>query len=412
MEFKVRAAGRTGRIDVMSITASSVENVAELLKKQDMFAIEIEKIPFKPGDYFSAENFRRIRFLFNRTKYLIEFSRVLAMLLKSGMPLNEALGVISENRGGSSGAAGYFDEVINGVKKSVDHGLSFSLALARRSDIFDDLYVKSAASGETSGNLCGVLSNLSEYYQKKQALYKKLISASAYPAIILFLSVIGVAYLFLNVVPIYTKLFREMGAQLPPISQAVFFIGDFIGAFYIPLFFLSAAFAFTCYNWLLTQAGKEFYDRAVLRLPLLSAFTEKTLNSIFYRTSGLLIRSGINITGALEVSSNVITNGVLNARIKQTVKHIKDGNAISYSFEKSGFASGIIPKLIKTGEESGTLAEIFNNISSVMDDEIDSLTGAFEALFGPIILISVLAVFGTIIIAILLPMITAATIVG
>ena len=408
MEFKVKASAKTGKIETLFITASSAEAASDMLKKQDLFAVDIEKIPFQPGLFFSAENFRRIRFAFNRGKYLIEFSRVLSMLIKSGMSLNEALGVLSEKRGDSD----YFTDIIGDIKKSVDHGISFSLALARRPDIFEDLYVKSAASGETSGNLCGVLSNLCEYYQKKQALYKKLLAAAAYPAVILVLSTIGVAYLFLNVVPTYTKLFREMGASLPPISQVVFFAGDFIGAFYLPLAFMAGAFAFTVYNWFSTPEGKDFYDRAVLKVPLLCAFTEKSLYSIFYRTSGLLIKSGINIVSALEVSANVITNGVINARIRQAIIYIKEGNTISYSFEKSGFASDIIPRLIKTGEESATLPEIFNNVSGVMDEELDSLTTAFESLFGPMILIFVLAVFGTIIIAILLPMITAATVVG
>lgn len=408
MEFKVRAATKSGKLETIEITAPSADAVASLLKKQDMFAVEIEKIPFELGRSFSAANFKKIRFMFNRSKYLIEFSRVLAMLLKSGMSLNEALGVLAEK----SSAADYFTEIIAGVKTSVDHGISFSLALARHSDVFEDLYVKSVASGETSGNLCGVLSNLSDYYQKKQALFKKLLAAAAYPAVILVLSTIGVAYLFLNVVPVYTKMFREMGASLPPISQLVFFVGDFVGAFYIPLAFLGAAFVFTLHNWLRTPDGRQMSDRAYLRMPLVSAFVEKTLFSIFYRTSGLLIKSGINIINALEVSSNVITNCVLNARIRHAVRLIKEGNAISFAFEKSGFAGGIVPRLIKTGEESGTIAEIFNNISNTMDEELDSLTTAFEALFGPLILIFVLAVFGTIIIAILLPMITAATIVS
>ncbi|OGM03715.1 MAG: hypothetical protein A2008_08660 [Candidatus Wallbacteria bacterium GWC2_49_35] len=408
MEFKVKASTRTGKIESLDITAPSAEAVVSLLKKQDMFAVEIEKVPFDLGRYFSAGNFRRIRFLFNRTKYLIEFSRVVAMLLKSGMPLNEALAVLTEKRAASD----YFTDIITGVKSSVDHGISFSLALARHSDVFEDLYVKSVASGETSGNLCGVLANLSDYYQKKQALFKKLLAAAAYPAVILVLSTIGVAYLFLNVVPIYTKMFREMGASLPPVSQVVFFIGDFVGSFYLPLALLAAAFAFTLYNWLGTPDGKDAGDRLSLKVPLVSSFVEKTMYSIFYRTSGLLIKSGINIINALEVSSNVVTNGVLNARIRHAVKLIKEGNTISFSFEKSGFADGIIPRLIKTGEESGTISEIFNNISNTMDEELDSLTTAFESLFGPLILIFVLAVFGTIIIAILLPMITAATIVS
>lgn len=410
MEFKIKASDKTGKIETLSITAPSAEAASQMLKKQELFAVEIEKMPFQPGGFFSAENIRRVKFVFNRSKYLIEFSRTLSMLLRSGMSLNEALGVLGEKRQGME--SDYFTDIIGEIKRSVDHGISFSLALARRPDIFEDLYVKSAASGETSGNLCGVLSNLCQYYQKKQALYKKLLAAAAYPAVILVLSTIGVAYLFLNVVPTYTKLFREMGASLPPISQAVFFIGDFIGAFYLPLGFMAIAFAFTAYNWLATPAGKDFYDRTSLKVPLVCAFTEKSLYSIFYRTSGLLIKSGINIVNALEVSANVITNGVINARIKRAIAYIKEGNTISYSFEKSEFSSGIIPRLIKTGEESATLPEIFDNISGVMDGELDSITTAFESLFGPLILIFVLALFGTVIIAILLPMITAATVVS
>jgi len=408
MEFKVKAAGKTGKIEYLTLAGASGAEIEALLKKQELFPLQIDKVP---ADFFkivSLENFKKARFSFNKITYLIEFSRLISLLLKSGMALNEAFEVLSD-RGGSGD---YFSRVIEELKKAINHGISFSLALSRHPEVFEDLYIKTIASGESSGNLSDVMANLSDYYKKKQALYKKLVSAAIYPAFILVLSTIGVTYLFIKVVPTYTKLFSEMGAELPPISQFVFFFANFISSFYIPLGFLAVAFAFMVSGWLKTSEGKDLSDHYSLRIPIVRAFVEKTYCSIFYRTSGLLIKSGINILNAIDVSSNVITNGVLFGRVKTAVKLIREGNSINFSFEKSGFASDILPKLIKTGEESGTLDQIFANIADTMDGDLDSMTGSFEAIFGPLILIFVLGIFGTVIIAILLPMITAATVVS
>jgi len=407
MNFKVKTADRRGKIEEFSMPGDSDGQIREMLLGQGLYPLSIEKLPYSISSIFSGADLKPLVFSFGRSARLIEFSRLLSLLIRAGMSVNEAFAVLCEKNDG-----GYFAGVLDEVRAAVVSGIPLSLAMSRHPDVFDELFIRSVASGESAGNLGDVLSNLRLYYQKMQEFYNKLLSAAIYPIVILILSAIGITYLFMNVVPTYVKLFRDMNAELPPISQFVFFIADMLTGYLVPIVFLLAAFAFVIHSWLKTSEAKEFIDRLILRLPLFSRFSQTKIYSIFYRTAGLLIASGVNVITAFEVSSNVITNSVISSRFKIALKLIREGNPISQSFEKSGFAEGVTSKLVRTGEESGTLAEIFSHVAHEMDSEFDTLTNTVSSIFGPLLLILVIGVFGIIIISILLPMITASTVVG
>jgi len=407
MNFVVKTADKTGKIDRITIQGSSAEEVTELLTRQNLYPLTIDRAPAARGGFLSPDGIRQITFSFGKLKYLIEFSKLLALLIKAGMSVNEAFNVLAEKNTGGDFLGG----IINDVRDSINFGMPLSIALSRRPDFFDELYVKSVASGEESGNLSQVLYNLAEYYKKRQELYRKLASAATYPMVIVVLSTCGVIYLFTKIVPTYTKFFTEMNAELPQISQIVFFLADFMSAYFLPIAGLLFAFLFIVARWLKTPQARETIDRLELLLPVYSQLTLKKFYSIFYRTAGLLIGSGLNAVNAIDIASNVITNGVLSEKLNHSLRMIKEGNPISRSFEATGFASDVIPRLIKTGEESGSLEEIFSHIADDMDEGLDVLTGTIESLFGPLILVFVLLIFGVIILSILLPMISAASLV-
>lgn len=407
MDFRVRTADRRGNTDTITLSGATEKEVRERLLMQDIFPVSVEPVPFSVSSAFSRDSMRAFAFRFSRSRRVIEFARVLSLLLKAGMSINEAFDVICSRKDDS-----YFGDVMLDARKAVVSGIPLSIALSRHPAVFDDLFVRTVASGESAGNLSDVLANLRVYFHKMQEFRKKLVSAAIYPIIVLILSLIGISYLFVKVVPTYVKLFSDMNAQLPPISQAVFFIADIVSAYFAPLILLAAAGAFVFVKWLETDEGRGSYDRFTMGFPMVRGFTRLKLLSIFYRTSGLLIASGVNIITAFEVSSNVITSGLLLEKLRAAIKLIKEGNSISRSFETSGFAEDIIPQLVKTGEESGTLAEIFGHVADEMDSDFDALTTAAASAFGPILLVFVLGVFAVIVLAILLPMITASSIVG
>ncbi|MEZ7892629.1 MAG: type II secretion system F family protein [Candidatus Wallbacteria bacterium] len=407
MNYKVKVADRQGKTEQFTIEGETREAVCAALTNQGYFPLEIEKSQSGFSNVFTYENLQALKFKFKKNSYIIEFSRILAMLLNSGMSVTEAFKALSEKSPDS-----YSAELINDIKTSVAHGIPLSIALSRRGDIFDELFVKTIASAETTGNLSPALDNLRNYYQKKQALQKKLLSASLYPLIIMILSTIAVSYLFVSIVPTYTKLFSEMNANLPPVSEFVFFIADIIAKFYFQLLLMSGLLVYVIYRWQKTPEAARIIDEFTLKLPVINQFIYKKTLAIYYKTAGLLINSGINVISAIEVSQNVISNNIILERLKNAVISIKTGNSIYHSFEQSNFAAGFIPGLIKAGEDSNNLPEVFKHISETMESELDDIINTLESAFGPIILISVIGIFGVIIIAILLPMIGAATIVN
>jgi type IV pilus assembly protein PilC len=338
-----------------------------------------------------------------KPKLLMIFTRQLATLIDSGLPLMRGLNVLAKQERDS-----VLKNTINKLADSVQGGTTFSEALAQHPRIFNNLYVNMVKAGELGGVLEVVLARLAEFQEKAQKIKNKVVAAMVYPLIVMVLAVGILAFLLVFIVPRFEAIFHDMLGEKPLPAVTVFVIsasrfmqehwGIFAGAL-AGLFLLYKVVA-------RTSAGRAAVDRLKLRAPLFGDLVRKTSISRFSRTLGTLVTSGVPILQALEITRETAGNTVLARAVSDVRESVKEGESIMTPLESSGAFPAMVVSMVDVGEETGQLPEMLLKIAEVYDDEVDNSVAALTSLLEPVMIVFLALVVGTIVIALFLPLIS------
>jgi type IV pilus assembly protein PilC len=337
-----------------------------------------------------------------KSKTLMIFTRQLATLIDSGLPLLRGLNVLSKQER---------DPVLRGtierLADSVQGGNTFSESLAQHPRIFNKLYVNMVKAGELGGVLEVVLSRLAEFQEKAQKVKNKVVAAMFYPIVVLFIAVAIMIFLMVFIVPRFEEIFRDMlgNKPLPPLTSAVIGASRVIQSNFIGILIVLAAlwFAFTLFAR--TKGGRRMIDAVKLKLPLFGDLVRKSAISRFSRTLGTLVSSGVPILQALNITRETAGNVVLAEAISKVHDSVKEGESIVSPLEASGVFPPMVISMIDVGEETGQLPEMLLKIADVYDDEVDNAVAGLTSLLEPIMIVLLALVVGTIVIALFLPLI-------
>ncbi len=342
-----------------------------------------------------------------KPKILMIFTRQLATLIDSGLPLLRGLTVLGKQEPNQ-----VLRGTINSIADSVQGGSTFSESLAQHPRIFDKLYVNMVKAGELGGVLEVVLTRLAEYQEKAHKLKNKIVAAMVYPVIVMFIAVAILTFLMLFIVPKFKEMFADMGgAQLPTISKVVFGFSDFMMAinFILPnavwilfsLFGVWLIFQF----WGRTKGGRRFLDTVKLRIPLFGEIQRKSAVSRFSRTLGTLVTSGVPILQALNITKETAGNVVISEAISKVHESVKEGESIVQPLQASKVFPSMVISMVDVGEETGQLPEMLLKIADVYDDEVDNAVTALTSVLEPIMIVFLALVVGAIVFALFLPLI-------
>ena len=341
-----------------------------------------------------------------KPKILMIFTRQLATLIDSGLPLLRSLTVL-----GKQERDPLLRTTIGALAESVQGGSTFSDALMLHPRIFNPLYVSMVKAGELGGVLEVVLLRLAEFQEKAQKIKNKVAAAMVYPAIVMFMAVAILSFLLVFIVPRFEAIFHDMlgDRPLPGITLFVIGVSNFaknnwaviIGA--IVLFFVAL-------NLLgRTTGGRAAIDRLKLRTPVFGDLTRKTAISRFSRTLGTLVTSGVSILQALNITRDTAGNRLIADAIGEVHDRVKEGESIVQPLETSGAFPPMVVSMIDVGEETGQLPEMLLKIADVYDDEVDNSVAALTSLLEPVMIVFLALVVGTIVIALFLPLISIIT---
>ena len=334
-----------------------------------------------------------------KPKILMIFTRQLATLIDSGLPLLRGLTVLGKQEP---------NQVLRGTVNS----LAFSESLAQHPRIFDKLYVNMVKAGELGGVLEVVLTRLAEYQEKAHKLKNKIVAAMVYPVIVMFIAVAILTFLMLFIVPKFKEMFNDMAnTELPKISQIVFGFSDFMmsRSFILPnavwilisLFGVGLIFQF----WGRTKGGRRILDTIKLRIPLLGDIQRKSAVSRFSRTLGTLVTSGVPILQALNITKETAGNVVISEAIDKVHESVKEGESIVQPLRASKVFPSMVISMVDVGEETGQLPEMLLKIADVYDDEVDNAVTALTSVLEPIMIVFLALVVGAIVFALFLPLI-------
>jgi len=344
-----------------------------------------------------------------KPKILMIFTRQLATLIDSGLPLLRGLTVLAKQEPNP-----VLRGTIGALADSVQGGSTFSEALAQHPRIFNKLYVNMVKAGELGGVLEVVLVRLAEYQEKAHKLKNKIVSAMVYPIIVMFIAVAILVFLMLFIVPKFEAMFAEMGtgAELPMISRIVFGASKFFinpSIWIIPnivwVFLVLVLIGFLLNMWGKTAKGRRWIDAAKLKLPIFGDIQRKSAIARFSRTLGTLVTSGVPILQALNITRDTAGNVVVSDAIERVHEAVKEGESIVSPMQTSPVFPSMVISMVDVGEETGQLPEMLLKVADVYDDEVDNAVTALTSILEPIMIVVLALVVGAVVFALFLPLI-------
>jgi type IV pilus assembly protein PilC len=341
-----------------------------------------------------------------KPKVLMIFTRQLATLIDSGLPLLRSLTVLAKQERDK-----VLKKTINRVADSVQGGSTFSDALALHPRIFNNLYVNMVKAGEVGGVLELVLNRLSEFQEKAAKVKGKVVSAMVYPIIVMTMAVGIMGFLLVFIVPKFEAIFHDMlgNKPLPPITTFVIGASTFVKDHGLALVCALAA-AVVVYKFVgRTRAGRLVIDNFKLRMPLFGDLNRKTAISRFARTLGTLVTSGVPILQALNITRETAGNAAIAAAIAHVHDSVKEGESIVQPLEASKAFPPMVISMIDVGEETGKLPEMLLKIADVYDEEVDNAVAALTSMLEPLMIVFLALIVGTIVLALFTPLISIIT---
>jgi len=392
---------RDGKIQKGETPASNKDDVVNALKKQGIAVTNIKakgagdlKIPGFGGGVEDRD--------------IVIFTRQFATMIDAGLPLVQCLEILegqTENK--------VLAKAIGEIRQAVEAGSTYADALGKHPKIFNDLYVNLVAAGEVGGILDTILGRLTGYIEKNMKLKKQIKAAMVYPSVVMTVAIGVITVLMIFVIPMFAKMFSDMGGKLPVPTQIVMNISYFMTSRkMIYLCIGIGAVIFGIKRFYATKKGMVLMDGWFLKMPIVGNLLRKIAVSKFTRTLGTLMGAGVPIMDGLDIVAKTAGNKVVENAIIATKNSISEGKNLSEPLAKSGVFPPMVTQMISVGESTGALDAMLAKIADFYDDEVDNAVDALTAALEPALMVFLGISVGFIIIAMYLPIFGLADIVG
>jgi type IV pilus assembly protein PilC len=402
MEYVWEGRTRRGAIEHGQISAANEAGVRMALRRQQIQAIKIEA---KPKDILKRLKFptrRRVK-----EKDIVVFTRQFSTMINAGLPLVQCLEILSSQQDNVT-----FKEILVKVKADVEAGSTFADALRKHPTVFNDLFCNLVAAGETGGILDTILNRLAAYIEKSMNLKKKVKGAMVYPAVVMAIACVVVGCLLIFVIPVFQKMFADMGGTLPAFTQLVINLSDFMRRYFLLVGALLIALGFAFRRYYKSEKGREAVDDLLLKLPIFGGLLRKVAIAKFTRTLGTMLSSGVPILEALEIVARTAGNKTVENAILKTKMSIGEGKTIAEPLGASGVFPPMVVQMISVGESTGALDSMLSKIADFFDDEVDAAVAALTSLLEPLLMVFLGSAIGALVVAMYLPIFQMASILG
>jgi type IV pilus assembly protein PilC len=404
--YSYRARGQSGQILDGSIEAGSRKDVAKELREKNLHAVSIKEITDKEKQKqesgFSLNmDISEINIFGGGYKIaeLANFAQRLSVLIGAGIPLVRSITIIKNQSN-----LKHEKEMLQGLLSKVEAGEQLSTALQDYPKYFPKLFVHLIKAGETGGVLDEVLSELVEYYRKRDKINKEVKSALYYPITIVLVAIVAVFILMGFVLPNILNMLTGFGGEIPLPTQILIFVSNFISGYWWAILIVLLIASLLISNYVKTPKGKLRKDRLLLKIPVIGDLIRKVVIARFASTLELLIKSGVNIINALPVIEEVVDNEVFADILLETRMRVREGSTLSEPIKQSGEFPPMVVQMLKVGEESGNIEDMLNKISAYYDLEVENAIEGSISLIEPVMIIILAVIVGGIVASIILPL--------
>jgi type IV pilus assembly protein PilC len=334
-------------------------------------------------------------------KQLTQFTHQFAVLMEAGLPVVRSLKILHNQLKPCA-----LKDITGMVAEDVEGGSTLSEAMAKHPKAFDKLYVNMVRAGEVGGVLEEILRRLSQFMEKIEQLRRKIIGASIYPCIVVFIAVAVVLFIMTFIVPRFKEVFAQVGVAMPAPTLFLLSMSDFIKNFWFVIILAPVVGFVLLRAWGKTRAGRLMLDRIWLKMPIVGTIIRKSVTARFCRTLGTLLKSAVPILEALNIVRNATGNEVVAQAIGKVYDNVREGESIAQPLSACGVFDDLVINMIDVGEETGELDAMLLKIADIYDEEVDAAVSALVSILEPIMIVGLGATVGFIVVALFLPLVT------
>ena len=337
------------------------------------------------------------RFSKPKADEITNFTRQMATMIGSGLPLVEALRILKTQSGSN------LKPVIEKILTAVEGGSTLADAVADSGGGFSSVYVAMVRAGESAGVLDQVMNKLAEALDKQREFRSKTKGAMVYPTIIMIAMVVIASIMMVFVVPKLTAMYKDFGAELPGPTKVLMAVSDFAVNYWYALFLAILVFVIFFSNWSRTEVGGLVVEQLTFKIPIWGKLRKDIILTEFARTISVLLGAGIPILDALNIVANTLGSRVYSAGIKQAAVYVEKGVSLAESITRLEMFPPILSQMISVGEETGKLDSVLSKLAAFYESESEIKIKALTTAIEPLIMVIMGVGVGFLVIAVIMP---------
>ena len=396
--YDYTGADKRGKKVKGTMEADSPKMLRQLLKQRGVYVTQIGAGRKSGQSILSAEvDFAE---LFEKVtpQDISIFTRQLATLVKARIPLADSLAACVEQVEKPK-----LKKILVRIRSDVNEGVSFAQALDKYRDVFGPLYSSMVRSGEASGTLDAVLVRLAEFSEASVKLRQSISSAMMYPLIMISVGSLILTGLFIFVIPQITQIFADTGQVLPLVTRIIIGISHFLQDYAILVVFMLGAMYWLFKRYIKKDSGRRKWDKVKLKIPVFGELFLLVDLSRFTKTLATLLKSGVPLLTALDITKNVLGNQILLESVENARVAVKEGHALATPLKESGRFPPMLVHMISVGERSGALEEMLGVVAETYENQVENKVSRLTTLLEPLMIVFMGATIGVIVFAVLMP---------
>lgn len=375
--------GKTVRGEMRAASESVVQTT---LRRQGITGAKVKKVRFKSSGKITDKD-------------IALFTRQLATMMKSGVPLLQSFDIVG--RGHSNPAVG---KLLLDIKSDVETGSSLSQAFRKFPLQFDALYCNLVAAGEQAGILDTLLDRLATYKEKILAIKGKIKSALFYPIAVIVVAFIITAVIMIFVIPAFKDVFKSFGADLPAPTLLVIAISDFFVSYWWAIFGAIGGGLYLFFeSWRRSEKVQMAMDRLLLRTPIFGDIIRKSVIARWTRTLATMFAAGVPLVESLESVGGAAGNHVYKVATRQIQSEVSTGTNLTSAMQNVNLFPNMVTQMVAIGEESGALDSMLSKVADFFEQEVDDAVEAMSSLMEPLIMVVLGTLIGGMVVAMYLP---------
>jgi type IV pilus assembly protein PilC len=375
-----------------TIQAANEREARELLREKNLQVLSMKSLDSSDDSFLNfakkqAQSNQVLLWIGDKLSWIglkekILFTQNVGLMLRAGLPITEILLYMELYVKNPK-----FKLMLIETRQNIMVGMSMSAALARYPSVFDEVFVGIVRAGEASGELEVVLERLYHLLLTAQKLRKQVISALIYPAILVGLMVIVLCVMFLFVIPTFTNIYKQMGIELPFITQVMMGISDFMVNYWLLLLGVVGGGSYGLWRFIQTPVGKEKFDAVLIQIPVVRALVQYVSISNFIATLQVSFASGLPITDCMHLACRTVTHTQIRSAMESVGYQIQTGQRFAPAMAQTGLMPDMVMIMLSTGEESGELDKMLCQALEFLEEEVSKRVEILMSLMEPLLLL-------------------------